>query len=121
MTYSNEGLQYQGQDAKSTVIRLKRKINFKKLRKKICSALELDHHYNSITITFRCLSQILENIVKFMPILIRGDDDVNLMFETLEVRTQFTFYELYITMEPITQHTTKDLQQTPVEKYGPSS
>jgi hypothetical protein len=121
MTYGNEGLQYQGQDAKSTVIRLKKKINFKKLRKKICSALELYHHYNSITITFRCLSQILENIVKFMPILIRGDDDVNLMFETMEVRTQFTFYELYITMEPITQHTTRDLQQTPVEKCGPNS
>jgi hypothetical protein len=121
ITYGNEGLQYQGQDAKSTVIRLKKKINFKKLRKKICSALELDHHYHSITITFRCPSQILENIVKFMPILIRGDDDVNLMFEMMEVRTQFTFYELYITMEPITQHTTRDLHQTPVEECGPSS
>ena len=31
-----------------------------------------------------------------MPILIRGDDDVNLMFEMMEVRTQFTFYELYL-------------------------
>ena len=102
ITYGNEGLQYQGQDAKSTIIRLKNKINFKKLRKKICSALELDHHYHFITITFRCPSQILENIVKFMPILIRGDDNVNLMFEMMEVRTQFTFYELYITMEPIT-------------------
>ena len=109
------------QDAKSTVIRLKKKINFKKLRKKICSALELDHHYHSITITFRYPSQILEDIVKFMPILIRGDDDVNLMFETMEVRTQFTFYELYITMEPIAQHTTRDLQQTPVEECGPSN
>jgi hypothetical protein len=33
ITYGNEGLQYQGQDAKLTVIRLKKKINFKKLRK----------------------------------------------------------------------------------------
>ena len=48
--------------------------------------------------------------MKFMPILIRGDDDVNLMFETMEVMTQFIFYELYITMKPITQHTTRDLQ-----------
>ena len=52
ITYDNEGLQYQGQDAKSAVIRLKKKINFKKLKKEICSALELDHHYHSITINF---------------------------------------------------------------------
>jgi hypothetical protein len=44
-----------------------------------------------------------------------------MMFETMEVRTQFTFYELYITMEPITQRMTRDLQQTPVEECGPSS
>ena len=47
-----------------------------------------------------------------MPILIRGDDDVNLMFDIMEVRIQFTFYELYIIVELITQHTTRDLQQT---------
>ena len=70
--------------------------------------------------------------MKFMPILIRGDDDVNLMFETMEVMTQFIFYELYITMKPITQYTTRDLQQTmpmsnsheiqtPVEECDPSN
>jgi hypothetical protein len=37
------------------------------------------------------------------------------------VKFMSIFYELYITMEPITQHTTRDLHQTPVEECGPSS
>ena len=62
ITYGNEELQYQGQDAQSTVIRLKKKINFKKLRKKICSTL------NWIIITTSLLLLFVVQ-VKFLKIL----------------------------------------------------
>ena len=71
ITYDNKGLQYQGQDAKSTVIQLKKKINFKKLRKKICSALELDHHYHPIT--FHCLEFEAEKTYRLFPNVIYMD------------------------------------------------
>ena len=60
------GVQYEGMHMK--IIRVKQGISFKKLRRKIFSALELDHHSNVITITFCCPQEILSQRVVYMPI-----------------------------------------------------
>ena len=113
VTYGDEGLQFQGQHAKSKFIWLNHRISrFSKLKKKICSALELNHHLHAMTITYRCPHIILAHNAKFIPISITCDDEVNLIFDMKNVWPQVIVIELYIVVEPLTQHDVEDLQQT---------
>uniref|UniRef100_A0A2N9GUX0 SWIM-type domain-containing protein n=1 Tax=Fagus sylvatica TaxID=28930 RepID=A0A2N9GUX0_FAGSY len=82
------------------IIRVKQGISFKKLRRKIFSALELDHHSNVITITFRCPQEILSQRVIYMPMLINDDNAVNHMFDVLNETPQLKGVELYVIITP---------------------
>ena len=95
---SDHGVQYEGMYMK--IIQVKQGISFKKSRKKIFNALELDHHSNVITITFRCPQEILSQRVVYMPILINDDNTVNHMFDVLNETLQLKSVELYITITP---------------------
>uniref|UniRef100_A0A2N9HZV4 MULE transposase domain-containing protein n=1 Tax=Fagus sylvatica TaxID=28930 RepID=A0A2N9HZV4_FAGSY len=92
------GVQYEGMHMK--IIRVKQGISFKKLRRKIFSALELDHHSNVITITFRCPQEILSQRVIYMPMLINDDNAVNHMFDVLNETPQLKGVELYVIITP---------------------
>ena len=76
------GVQYEGMHMK--IIRVKQGISFKKLRRKIFSALELDHHSNVITITFRCTQEILSQRVCY--------PNINLREGGLRLRQTFSIY-----------------------------
>jgi hypothetical protein len=80
ITNSHEGIQYQGEHAKTKIIRLKHRISkLSKLKKQICKTLELDHHLHVMTITYQHPHIILNNVAQFVPVLITSDDDVNIM------------------------------------------
>ncbi len=119
----NHGLQYEGMQMK--IIRGKRRISFEKLRMKIFSALDLDHHSNDITITFHCPQTILSHKILYMPMLINDYNDVNLMFDVLSETLQSIGVELYITMNFLTLwligvelYNGEDVQQENLEGYG---
>ena len=95
---SIHGVQYEGMQMKN--IRVKRGISFKKLRRKIFNTLELDNHFNAITITFCSLKAILSHNIFYMPMLINGDNDVNFMFDMLDRMPQLIGVELYIIITP---------------------
>ncbi len=129
ITNSHEGIQYQGEHAKTKIIRLKHRISkLSKLKKQICRALELDHHLHVMTITYRHPHIILNNVAQFIPVLITSDDDVNLIFDVHNAWPQLAVIELYIVVEPITQHdltqpliTPSHEGQTLIEECGPSN
>uniref|UniRef100_A0A2N9EWY4 SWIM-type domain-containing protein n=1 Tax=Fagus sylvatica TaxID=28930 RepID=A0A2N9EWY4_FAGSY len=129
ITNSHEGIQYQGEHAKTKIIRLKHRISkLSKLKKQICKALELDHHLHVMTITYRHPHIILNNVAQFIPVLITSDDDVNLIFDVHNAWPQLAVIELYIVVEPITQHdltqpliTPSHEGQTLTEECGPNS
>ena len=90
--------------------------------------MELDHHLYVMTITYRHPHIILYYIAQFIPILITSDDDVNLMFDVHNAWPQLVVIELYIVVEPLTQHDftqpliTPSLNgQTLIEECGPSN
>ena len=115
ITNSHEGIQYQGEHAKTKIIRLKHRISkLSKLKKQICKALELDHHLHVMTITYRHPHIILNNVAQFIPVLITSGDDVNLIFDVHNAWPQLAVIELYIVVEPITQH---DLTQPLITPY----
>ena len=94
----DHGVQYEGLHMK--IIQVKQGRSFKKLRRKIFSALELDHHSNVITITFRCPQKILSQHVVYMPMLINDDNAINHMFDVLNETPQLKDVELYIIITP---------------------
>uniref|UniRef100_A0A2N9F1B3 SWIM-type domain-containing protein n=1 Tax=Fagus sylvatica TaxID=28930 RepID=A0A2N9F1B3_FAGSY len=117
---SIHGVQYEGMQMKN--IRVKRGISFKKLRRKIFNALELDNHSNAITITFRSPQAILSHNIFYMPMLINGDNDVNFMFDVLDAMPQLIGVELYITITPqlvgVDLLNIEDAQHANLEGYG---
>ena len=103
-------------------IRVKRGISFKKLRRKIFNAVELDNHSNAITITFRSLKAILSHNIFYMPMLINGDNDVNFMFDMLDRMPQLIGVELYIIITPqlvgVELYNIENAQHANLEGYG---
>uniref|UniRef100_A0A2N9H0X3 Transposase MuDR plant domain-containing protein n=1 Tax=Fagus sylvatica TaxID=28930 RepID=A0A2N9H0X3_FAGSY len=116
----DHGVQYEGMHMK--IIRVKQGISFKKLRRKIFSALELDHHSNVITITFRCPQEILSQRVVYMPMLINDDNAVNHMFDVLNETPQLKGVELYIIITPqligVGLYNGEDVQHANLDGYG---
>ena len=104
------------------IIRVKQGITFKKLRRKIFSALELDHHSNVITITFHCPQEILSQRVVYMPMLINDDNTVNHIFDVLNETPQLKGVELYITITPqligVGLYNGEDVQHANLDGYG---
>uniref|UniRef100_A0A2N9EMB2 SWIM-type domain-containing protein n=1 Tax=Fagus sylvatica TaxID=28930 RepID=A0A2N9EMB2_FAGSY len=81
-----------------------------------------------MTITYQHPHIILNNIAQFIPVLITSDDDVNLIFYVHNAWPQLAVIELYIVVEPITQHdltqpliTPSHEGQTLTEECGPSN
>jgi hypothetical protein len=116
----DHGVQYEGMHMK--IIRVKQGISFKKLRRKIFSALELDHHSNVITITFRCPQEILSQRVVYMPMLINDDNAVNHMFDVLNETPQLKGVELYIIITSqligVGLYNGEDVQHANLDGYG---
>ena len=92
------------------------------MRKKIFSALELDHHSNVITITFRCPQEILCQHVVYMPMLINDDNAINHMFDVLNEMPQLKGVQLYITIMPqligVGLYNDEDVQHANLDSYG---
>ena len=103
-------------------IQVKQWISFKKLRRKIFNALELDNHSNAITITFRSPQAILSHNIFYMSMLINGDNDVNFMFDVLDEMPQLIGVKLYITITPqlvgVELYNIEDAQHANLEGYG---
>ena len=117
---SDHGVQYEGMHMK--IIQVKQGISFKKLQRKIFNALELDHHSNVITITFRCPQEILSQRVVYMPMLINDDNAFNHMFDVLNETPQLKGVELYIIITPqligVGLYNGEDVQHANLDGYG---
>ena len=88
----------------------------------------MDHHLHVMTITYQHPHIILYNVAQFISVLITSDDYVNLIFDVHNAWPQLSVIELYIVVEPITQHDlTQPLiipsheGQTLTEECGPSN
>ena len=116
----NHELHYEGIEMK--IIQVKWGISFKKLRRKISNALELDNPSNVITITFCCPQLILSHKILYMPMLINVDNDVNFIFDVLNKTPQLISVELYITITPqligVELCNSEDVQHANLEGYG---
>ena len=117
---SIHGVHYEGIQMKN--IQVKQWISFKKLRRKIFNALELDNHSNAITITFHSPQAILSHNIFYMPMLINGDNDVNFMFDVLDGMPQLIGVELYITITSqlvgVELYNIEDTLHVNLEGYG---
>ena len=79
------GVTYEGSGKKIEIIQLKkgREINLKKLKKKIMKELDLDRRLHDIKIIYRAPHAVFNDRIVFMPIKIKGDKHVKIMFDRI--------------------------------------
>ena len=79
------GVTYEGSDKKLEIIQLKirREINLKKLKKKIMKELDLDRRLHDIKIIYRAPYAMFNDRIVFMPIEIKGNKHVKIMFDRI--------------------------------------
>ena len=76
---------YEGSGKKLKIIQLKkgRKINLKKLKKKIMKELDLDRRLHDIKIIYRFPHVVFNDDIVFTSIEIKGDKYVKIMFDRI--------------------------------------
>ena len=90
----------------------------KKLKKKIMKELDLDRQLHDIKIIYHALHAVFNDRIVFMPIEIKGDKHVKLMFDRINSMPQLKAAELYISVEPHIEVSGEDVQQTTLEGSG---
>ena len=108
------GVTYEGFGKKIEIIQLKkgREINLKKLKKKIMKELDLDRRLHDIKIIYHAPHAVFNDRIVFMPIEIKGDKHVKIMFDRINSMPQLKAAELYISVEPRIEVGGEDVQQT---------
>ena len=114
------GVTYEGTGKKLEIIQLKKQweINLKKLKKKIMKELDLDCRLYDIKIIYRAPHAVFNDRIVFMPIEIKGDKHVKIMFDRINSTPQLKAAELYISVEPHIEVGGEDVQQTTLEGGG---
>ena len=114
------GVTYEGPGKQLEIIQLKKRweINLKKLRKKIMKELDLDHWLHDIKIIYRASHAMFSDHIVFMPIEIKGDKHIKIMFDRINSTPQLKVAELYISVEPRIEVDNEDVQQTTLEGGG---
>ena len=79
------GVTYEGPDKNIEIIQLKKgwEINLKKLTQKIMKELDLDHQLHDIKIIYRAPHAVFNDRIVFMPIKIKGNKHVKIMFDRI--------------------------------------
>ena len=111
---------YERPSKRLEIIQLKKRseINLKKLKKKIMKELDLDRQFHDITIIYRAPYAVFSDRIVFMPIEIKGEKHVKIMFDRINSMPQLKTVELYICVEPCTEVGGEDVQQTTLEGGG---
>ena len=111
---------YEGFGKKIEIIQLKkgREINLKKLKKKIMKELDLNCRLHDIKIIYRAPHAVFNDRIVFMPIEIKGDKHVKIMFDHINSTPQLKATELYISVEPRIEVGGEDVQQKTLEGGG---
>ena len=90
----------------------------KKLKMKIMKELDLDRQFHDITIIYRALYVVFSDRIVFMPIEIKGEKHVKIMFDRINSLPQLKIVKLYIRVEPCIEVGGEDVQQTTLEGGG---
>ena len=90
----------------------------KKLKKKIMKELDLDRRLHDIKIIYHAPHVVFNDRIVFMPIEIKGDKHVKIMFDRINSMPQLKAAELYISVEPRIEVGGEDVQQTTLEGGG---
>ena len=79
------GVTYEGPGKRLEIIQLKKwqEINLKKLKKKIMKELDLDRRLHDIKIIYRAPYAVFNDRIVFMPIEIKGNKHVKIMFDRI--------------------------------------
>ena len=114
------GVTYEEPGKKLEIIQLKKwwEINLKKLKKKIMKELNLDRRLHDIKIIYHAPYAVFSDRIVFLPIEIKGDKHVKIMFDRINSTPQLKAAELYISVEPRIEVGGKDVQQTTLEGGG---
>ena len=95
------GLSYRSPNQKQTLIAVKHGLHMRKLKRKKISTLELDKDSHDISIVFRAPQQLVGTQVFYNSILLKCDDDVDIMWGVIKRARQFIGSDLYVIVETV--------------------
>ena len=87
---------YERPSKRLEIIQLKKwqEISLKKLKKKIMKELDLDRQFHDITIIYRAPYAVFSDRIVFMPIEIKGEKHVKIMFDRINSMPQLKTVEI---------------------------